>query len=278
MAGWRLRRGFALGGALFACSGSPTPSGGGGAPATSPASGGSANGGSVASSASGGDQPYVTDLGACSYDPTLEAIVRAELKGLKTYRASDLSSLSTAAPLVSLTGLECLTGLRTLHLSAPEGSIGSPLDLSPLAGLTALTSLTLTGYDFNHLDALAGHPINILTLEDAPVVSVAFLKGLPALSGLSLKRLPLKEIPPLPELQTLSHLVLSELAISNLEAFRNLPELKSIYLTSLSLTDLRGIDGLPALPSCLPRPGQQSHCRPTANLRHCRGLRPSGCA
>ena len=192
-------------------------------------------------------------LGKSSGDP----ITRGEM--------ADLRSLSTGNGVRQLTGIEHavnlsrlvsfngaisdlsplagLTALTTLYLSGNEIS-----DLSPLAGLTALTTLYLSGNEISDLSPLAGlTALTTLYLSGNEISDLSPLAGLTALTTLRLTGNEISDLSPLAGLTALTLLYLSFNEISDLSPLAGLTALTTLYLSGNEISDLSPLAGLTAL-------------------------------
>lgn len=144
------------------------------------------------------------------------------------------------------------------------------LDLRPLAVLTNLETLVISGATLGSLSALSGlRRLKTLRLDGSRVEDVSFLAPLTSLRELSLNQTLVADITPLAGLRHLRQLILSYTPlhdISPLEACRallvlslsgtrieefapleRLTELRVLYLTNTNIGDLRSLSGLHGL-------------------------------
>lgn len=158
-------------------------------------------------------------------DPALEAMVRgaigkpegditaAEAQAVTRLNLSNEleQTLSGAAPIQEISGLENFTGLEYLDLSSHAIS-----DISPLAGLAKLT---------------------LLSLDGNPVADLAPLAGLTSLKGLSLSNCAAQDYSPLAALVNLEFLRLENAMITDLLPLAALTNLKHLYLAGSPVSD-----------------------------------------
>ncbi len=165
-------------------------------------------------------------------EPALTAAVERALgKQPGTLRLVDMPALRTlnldGAGISSLAGLEEAVSLESLSLggNAPAAG-GEPLDLSPLAGLTSLRTLLLSGTAVRDLSPLSG----LSSLEQL------WLDG----NGLS-------DISTLSALGSLIYLHLGDNRIADLSALAGLSKLRRLWLPGNMVADVSALAGLRAL-------------------------------
>jgi hypothetical protein len=213
----------ALTGALFsaACGGAAVDPGG--APTT--------NGGTSAGSPNAETRP-------CP-DPVqfADPVVRAAVAASDTPLAQRVL-LELREPVASLSGVECLVGLKVVMLN----SGGSLADLSPLAGLARLDTLSIIGplpalSDLSPLASLKS--LTYLRVSEAAVADISALASLENLTALFLSNNQIEDISSLASLTQLSfELLLDHNRISDLGSLAALKGISALNLTSNSITDL----------------------------------------
>ena len=128
------------------------------------------------------------------------------------------TSLKTLAPLAGL------TALQSLSLEGTEVS-----DLAPLANLSALQGLYLQGTQVSDLKPLAGlSALQTLDLQGTQVSDLAPLAGLSALQELYLHGTQVSDLAPLAGLAALQRLDLQGTQVSDLKPLAGLAELKVV--------------------------------------------------
>lgn len=181
------------------CSGNPD-SGAGGA--------GGANSGSGGATGSACSDPPTFK------NPALAAAVDDQRRRAGVSKAAYLQALIYVGDydLGDLSGLECLTGLKSLTLQ------GSAIrDLSPLAALTQLTNLQVQETAISDLHALSGlSGLSALSLRASAIVDLSPLAGLSGLTTLTLSGNAIVDLAPLSGLVQLKTLDLSSNQILNL--------------------------------------------------------------
>ena len=158
------------------------------------------------------------------------------------------------ANISDLTGMEHATNLTGLYLGDThvegEGWINSNSieDLSPLAGLTNLTGLTLNQNDITDLSPLAGLT-NLIWLDVGGnnVSNISPVSGLINLTGLRFWHNNIEDISPVANLTHLTELNLNNNNISNISAVAELVNLTDLSLNNNSVSDLSPLSGLTSL-------------------------------
>ena len=172
-----------------------------------------------------------------------EVITQGELAGLTVLNVM-------SRQIRSLAGLECATGLTELYLGIStvwyDGKIHHQIkDLSPLAGLTALTGLYLGHSQITDLSPLAG--LTVLTeleLGDNQISDLSPLAGLTALTELDLGDNQISDLTPLSGLTGLEYLGLGGNQISDLTALSGLTGLSELNLDANQISDLTALSSL----------------------------------
>ena len=149
-----------------------------------------------------------------------------------------------------LTGLEFATSLTRLHLGIDkvEGKYVNSNDISdltPLAGLTNLTRLTLTNTGVSNLTPLAGLTnLTRLSLGRNSIADLTPLVGLTNLTWLSLSENSVSDLIPLAGLTNLTWLHLPNNSISDLTPLAGLTSLMGLGLENNSISDITSLAGL----------------------------------
>ncbi len=178
-------------------------------------------------------------------DEALEAIVRWELhKPEGSILAADAAALGhlsePTARMETLGGIECLSGLWSLHFEDTRAS-----DLQPLSGLTSMLRLFLSGTQVSDLRPLAGLTKLVeLNLNDTQVSDLTPLAGLAELRKLQLGNTRVTDLEPLSGLTKLVELDLNGTQVSSLRPLAGLIELRALYLNDTRVTDLQPLVGL----------------------------------
>ena len=181
-------------------------------------------------------------------DPAVAAAVRDALgipdAPLLRQDVRRLTELNIAdAGVTSLAGLEECVNLR--GLVACGNSIA---DLSPLAGLTAITELDLGRNLLADLTPLAGLTAAVhVRLADNRITDVSPLAAMAVLELLDLARNPLADVSPLAGLTALTALDLADDQVADLAGLAAMTALEILNLAGNAVTDLSPLAGLTAL-------------------------------
>ena len=181
----------------------------------------------------------------------------------------------------TLTDLSPLAGLSALtSLAIPDGAQAT--DLTPLAGLRGLTSLTLCGLpELEDLSPLANlTALSSLTLNSCPrVTDLSPLAGLTALAVLDLSYChQLCDITPLTALTALTRLCVASSSLTDITPLAGMTKLTSLELRCKQLTDITPLAGMTALTSLdLHRGEQLTDLAPLAGMKALQSLDLSNC-
>ena len=153
--------------------------------------------------------------------------------------------------IAALTGLEHATNLTRLDLGIIHGDKWhtNPIsDVSPLAGLTQLTSLNLNGTDIWDVSPLAGlTQLKVLSLFATDIWDVSPLAGLTQLTWLSLWGTDVSDVSPLAGLTQLTSLNLNSTAVSDVSALASLTNLEGLSLRFTGVSDVSALANLTQL-------------------------------
>ena len=164
---------------------------------------------------------------------------------LGTCYARDITSLSFAGKkdLKDISKLAGLTALTTLDLSGTGVE-----DVTPLSGLTALTWLRLWDTGVEDVTPLSGlTALKSLQLWDTGVEDVTPLSGLTALTVLNLAGTGVKDVTPLSGLTALTWLSLLGTGVEDVTPLSGLTALKWLQLWDTGVEDVTPLSGLTAL-------------------------------
>ena len=165
-------------------------------------------------------------------------ITHAEIKTLNRLEAND-SGIS------DLTGLEFATNLSYLNLSSwssddlPDNNIS---DVSPLTGLTDLTTLLIGGNNVSDLSPLSKLTnLTELWLESNSISVVSHLSGLPNLKELSLSDNNISDVSPLTGLTDLTTLLIGGNNVSDLSPLSRLTNLTELILNTNNIANISAL-------------------------------------
>ena len=145
--------------------------------------------------------------------------------------------------LIDITPLAGLTALQWLSLARNQLA-----DISPLAGLTALRELSLNHNQLTDITPLGGlTALQWLHLNHNQLTDITPLAGLAALESLQLAHNQLTDITPLAGLAGLGWLHLNHNQLTDITPLTGFPALGWLYLNNNQLTDISPLAGLTAL-------------------------------
>ena len=191
-------------------------------------------------------------------DPNLRAAIEARLDKASgdPITASDMARLielfAQNSDISDLTGLESATNLIALFLGAQyveaEGrnvNSNSVSDISPVAGLTNLTSLSLNNNSISDISPVAGLTnLSFLNLGNNTISDISAVTGLTNLTGLSLDSNTISDISAVTGLTNLTGLSLDSNTISDISAVTGLTNLTDLSLGDNSISDISAVIGL----------------------------------
>ncbi|MCH9031077.1 MAG: leucine-rich repeat domain-containing protein [candidate division Zixibacteria bacterium] len=227
-------------------------------------------------------------------DPFLDAIIRdalgrsggdtlpifkSEVETIDTLDASGLLGRF----IIDLTGLENLTGLKSLDLNNNTISDISPLngltglttldlgsnqisDVSPLAGLTGLSVLSLSVNQISDITPLAGLTgLTFLRMAGNQIINITSLAGLTDLTVLDLKVNQIIDITPLSGLTLLFFLELTSNQIIDINPLAGMTVLATLRSAGNQIIDISSLAGLTELSLLLLDNNQIADITPLAN-------------
>ena len=191
-------------------------------------------------------------------DANLRAVIEDSLS--KSSGATiTLAEMATLTKLVApnsnisnLTGLEYATGLTYLdlgiELAIPIVNSNSISDLSPLAGLTSLTWLSLIKNNITNISPLSSlTSLTTLNLQLNNISSISVLSSLTSLTGLGLSDNNISDISVLSSLTSLTGLGLGDNNISSISSLSNLTSLTRLSLFSNNISSISSLSNLTSL-------------------------------
>ena len=172
-------------------------------------------------------------------DSSLQAAVRELIaKPTGPIRTSDIISITEIRAeekgIVSLVGLEAFTSLQVLHIRGNRVQ-----DLSPIAGLSGMITITASGNSISDIDPL-GNLTNLgtLTLGDNQIAEIGVLASLPNLVSLYLNGNRITSISALTSLTGLTHLFLAANLLTDVGPIQGLTNLTALSLELNQISDL----------------------------------------
>ena len=187
-------------------------------------------------------------------DPNLRAAVENALGKASgaPITTTDMETLDRLfadnANIHDLTGLEHAINLTILHLGVEAGTLNnsnSISDISPLAGLTNLTDLSLERNEISDISPLAGLTnLTVLDLERNSISDISPLARLTNLTELYLSYNSISDISPLSGLTNLTVLELIRSSISDISPLANLTNLTALDLDTNPISDISPLTNL----------------------------------
>jgi len=163
-------------------------------------------------------------------------LTRWDGEGRRIIGAREVSDLSPLSGLSALTSLDC--------------SVTEVSDLDPLSGLTALTSLDCSFTQVSDLDPLSGlSGLTSLNCLNTQVSDLDPLSGLTALTSLDCSVTKVSDLDPLSGLTALTNLKCSFTKVSDLGPLSHLSGFTSLDCSDTKVSDLSPLSGLTALTS-----------------------------
>ena len=173
--------------------------------------------------------------------------------------------------IADLTGLEHAVNLTRLDLGGAfvndEWHTHPISDVSPLAGLTQLTYLGLSGTDVSDVSPLANlTQLTRLDLIATGVSDVSVLAGLTQLTYLGLSWTDVSDVSPLANLTQLTELILDNTAVSDVSPLAALTQLTELNLNYTAVSDVSPLANLTQLTTLNLGATAVSDVSPLANL------------
>jgi internalin A len=180
-------------------------------------------------------------------DSNLEATIRKFLPDAKPgepltdARLAQLTIVSSTTPVNDIAGLEKCKKLTFLFIS---GSVG---DLTPLAQLTNLQTVTIKGGKIRDLKPLAGlSNLEYLDVSNNQIADLGPLAKLTKLKTLQVSNNQIQDLSPLASLTAMETLHLDGNQIVDLKPLAGLKELVTVDLRRNQVADVTPVAGLPA--------------------------------
>jgi hypothetical protein len=172
-------------------------------------------------------------------DSSLQAVVRELIsKPSGPIRTSDIIAITEIRAeemgIVSLSGLEAFTSLQVLHIRGNHVE-----DLSPLAGLSGMITITASENEISDIGPLANLTnLETLTFGNNRIAEIDVLAGLPNLTSLYLNGNRVAGISALTSLTELTYLYLAANLLTDVKSLQGLANLQSLSLDVNQITDL----------------------------------------
>ena len=212
--------------------------------------------------------PRVFDLTVEVPDANLRAAICDELgKAEGDVTLTDLEGMTSLNAMddgvASLEGLQLCQSLDALRLSGNQIS-----DLTPLAGLTTLTTiLLLSDNQISDISALSGLTnLKKLTMDSNQVSDLSPVAGMTSLAQFQARWNQFNDLSPLAGLPSLQLLNLAGNQISDLTPLASLPSLTDLTLDDNQISDLSPLAGLTTLTRLSLRTNQIADLTPLAGL------------
>ncbi len=179
-------------------------------------------------------------------DARFEAAIRADVSVPDTgaLHAADVAGIDVlfaqSRAITSLDGIECLKHVTVANLYDNKIS-----DLTPLAGLTQLMSISASKNQMANASALAGlQHLTFVDLSTNQIADVSGLAGLVSLKHLDLSHNALTAIDQLKTLSGLQELDVSSNELASIDVVSHLHALVSLSFSSNSVSSLAAVAGL----------------------------------
>jgi len=175
-------------------------------------------------------------------DPVVEAAVRDEVGNasdpLTAEQVEQVTELAVAGA-TSLSGVECLTSLRVVTISASEIQ-----SLLPLLGCPVdFLAVDYSSAPYEEVGELS--TLRTLLLVGPEVTDIGFVASLPLLEDLSLYRASVTDIAAAAKLLRLQSFSARESPVSDISALSSLSELRSVFLNGSDVSSLAPLDRPP---------------------------------
>lgn len=215
-----------------------------------------------------------TLLGLGPRSETPYALTCESARDLEVIDNADLANLGVYGVVSSLWGIQNLVNLRRLQFPNPSALV----DLSPLAELTALTTVELPrGNAVEDTGPLRNLPdLRVLDLSNNQIVDLTPLEELTSLESLSLENNQITDIEPLGDLLNLENLRLAENEISDTGSLLGLTAMRRLEINDNALTELTGLAGMTELTTLYVHENQVADISPLSALTKVDTLRLGG--
>ncbi len=171
-------------------------------------------------------------------------ITRADAEAVSELELSQMGVEKNQPYIHNLSALQYFTNLTYLGLGYAVQNAddpAAPVDISPLAGLTKLTSLQMGGVVIDDLSAVAGmqNLISLTVFNGEQALDLAPLTGLKNLQALTLRNNKITDISPLAGLTNLTYLDLEGNEITDVTPLVGLTNMNRLFLSNNPITDFQ---------------------------------------
>ena len=178
-------------------------------------------------------------------------ITRADAEQVTELELSQMGVEKNQPYIHNLSALRYFTNLTYLGLGYAvqnEKDPTAPVDISPLAGLTKLTSLQMGGVVVDDLSAVSGlqNLISLTVFNGEQALDLTPLAGLKNLQALTLRNNKITDVSPLAGLTNLTYLDLAGNEVSDITPLVGLTSMNRLFLSGNPVSDFKPIAGIRA--------------------------------
>lgn len=178
-------------------------------------------------------------------------ITRADAEAVSELELSQMGVQKDQPYIHNLSALRYFTNLTYLGLGyvvQNEKDPMAPVDISPLAGLSKLTSLQMGGVVIDDLSAVSGlqNLISLTVFNGEQALDLTPLAGLSNLQALTLRNNKITDVSPLATLTNLTYLDLEGNEITDVTPLASLTKLNRLSLSGNPISDYSPLAGIRA--------------------------------
>ena len=178
-------------------------------------------------------------------------ITRADAEAVSELELSQMGVQKDQPYIHNLSALRYFTNLTYLGLGYAvqnEKDPMAPVDISPLAGLSKLTSLQMGGVVIDDLSAVSGlqNLISLTVFNGEQALDLTPLAGLSNLQALTLRNNKITDVSPLATLTNLTYLDLEGNEITDVTPLASLTKLNRLSLSGNPISDYSPLAGIRA--------------------------------
>ena len=178
-------------------------------------------------------------------------ITRAEAEAVSELELSQMGVEKNQPYIHNLSALQYFTNLTYLGLGYAVQNANdpnAPVDISPLAGLTKLTSLQMGGVVIDDLSAVAGlqNLISLTVFNGEQALDLTPLAGLKNLQSLTLRNNKITDISPLAGLTSLTYLDLEGNEVTDVAPLAGLTNMRRLLLSDNPIADYQPLASIRA--------------------------------